>query len=147
MTDCLFCKIISRQIPAEIVYEDDDVLSFLDIKPTTPGHTLVIPKQHSVGLHDAEPAVLEKLIVSTQVVARALLSALDISAFNLIQNNGSVAGQVIPHLHFHLIPRYPTDGLELWRGHDTTSEARQALAVKIKASIAIDRSEEKNLPA
>ncbi len=116
MPDCLFCRIIRKEVPAEIVYEDEATLAFLDIHPTNPGHTLVVPKQHSDGLPDADPTVLGHVIQAVQRVANALMPALGIEGFNIIQNNGSVAGQVIPHLHFHIIPRQAGDGLEHWHG-------------------------------
>jgi diadenosine tetraphosphate (Ap4A) HIT family hydrolase len=100
MPDCLFCRIIRKEVPAEIVYEDEATLAFLDIHPTNPGHTLVVPKQHSDGLPDADPTVLGHVIQAVQRVANALMPALGIEGFNIIQNNGSVAGQVIPYPHF-----------------------------------------------
>jgi len=98
------------------VYEDDDVVAFLDIKPVNPGHTLVVPKKHSLGFHDADPETLKHLILSTQNIARAITAATGTAGFNLEENNGSVAGQVVPHLHFHIVPRRPDDGLKHWPG-------------------------------
>ncbi len=116
MSDCLFCRIVRKEIPAEVVYEDEATLAFLDIRPTAPGHVLVIPKQHSDGLHDANPVVLGAVIRTVQRLARVLMQVFEVEGFNVIQNNGSVAGQVIPHLHFHIIPRQTGDGLEHWHG-------------------------------
>jgi histidine triad (HIT) family protein len=132
MTDCLFCKIIAKQIPSDIVYEDENVFAFLDINPVNPGHALVVPKKHSQDLLDADPQSLQSLIVGTQKVAQAITKALGISGFNFMQNNGAVAGQVVKHLHFHIIPRNPTDGLELWHGKKLAEGESALLAKKIR---------------
>lgn len=116
--NCLFCKIVRGDIPSFRVYEDDAVIAFLDIKPVNPGHVLVVPRTHSQGFHDAAPETLEKLIIATQKVAKAILAATGVPAFNLEQNNGEVAGQVIPHLHIHIIPRVSDDGLKHWPGKE-----------------------------
>lgn len=116
MNDCLFCKIVSAEIPSARVYEDEDVVAFLDIKPVNPGHTLVVPKKHSAAFHDADPATLERLIVAMQKIANAVTNATETQGFNIEQNNGEVAGQVVPHLHFHIIPRTKEDGLKHWPG-------------------------------
>ena len=114
MNDCLFCKIVSGELPSNKIYENDDVVAILDIHPVAPGHTLIIPKKHSAGSHDAEPSVLKHLIVAAQKVARALVKGLPTEAYNITQHNGEAAGQVIPHLHFHVFPRSKADGLESW---------------------------------
>lgn len=114
MTDCLFCKIVKGELPSTKIYENDDVVAILDINPVAPGHTLIIPKKHSEGSHDAEPSVLKHLIVAAQKVARAMLKALPIEAYTLVQNNGKIAGQMVAHLHFHVLPRTENDGLETW---------------------------------
>ncbi len=110
--------------------------AFLDIKPVNPGHTLVVPKKHSAGFHDADPEVLEELIVAMQKIARAVQSGLDATGFNLEQNEGSVAGQVVPHLHFHIIPRRADDGLKHWPGTPYASnEEAMVMAEKIKSAL------------
>lgn len=116
MSDCLFCKIIDKSIPSTGVYEDENVYAFLDIKPVNPGHVLVVPKKHSDGFHDADPEVLKSWIVTTQKIAKAVTAALQTDGFNLELNNGAIAGQVIPHLHLHIVPRRPDDGLKHWPG-------------------------------
>ncbi len=131
--DCLFCKIIRKEIPSTFVYEDENVVAFLDIKPVHPGHVLVVPRQHSDGLQDAEPAVLDAWIRATQKVASAMVEALNLQGFNLEQNNGAVAGQVISHLHLHIVPRYVDDGLKHWPGTPYASqEEGEAVAEKIR---------------
>lgn len=121
--DCLFCKIIAGEIPAHRVYEDDAVIAVLDIKPVNPGHTLVIPRTHSDALHDADPETVASVARATQRVGKALLKAGLGSAFNVMQNNGGDAGQVIHHLHVHVVPRRAGDGFHHWPGTPYASEA------------------------
>jgi len=131
--DCLFCKILNKQIPSTMVYEDDHVYAFLDIKPTNPGHVLVVPKKHSVGFLDADPEMLARLMVAMQKIAQAMMQGLNVEGFNLEQNNGRVAGQIVDHLHFHIIPRDANDGLKHWPGKPYASkEEADEIAEKIK---------------
>jgi len=109
-SDCIFCKIVAGQLPSCKVHEDAETLAFMDMGPIVPGHTLVIPKIHVEALTAAPPAILQKLILVVQNIARAQLSALKADGVNVIQSNGRAAGQVVPHLHFHVIPRFTTDG-------------------------------------
>lgn len=135
MNDCLFCKIIAKEIPSSGVYEDEHVVAFLDIHPVHPGHVLVVPKRHSESLHDAEPETLHRLIEVTQKIARAVLVATGAVGFNLEQNNGSVAGQVIPHLHLHVIPRFENDGLKHWPGGSYAEGEAALLAQRIQTGL------------
>lgn len=137
MSDCLFCKIIAKEIPSTSVYEDADTYAFLDIKPVHPGHVLVVPKIHSRGLQDAQEEVLQHLMLTIRKVARAVTIALKIEGFNIEQNNGSVAGQVVPHLHFHIIPRYPNDGLKHWPGKDFQPEEAEKIAGEIRTAVSV----------
>ena len=133
MSDCLFCKIIAKQIPSTPVYEDEFTYAFLDIKPVNPGHALVVPKKHYSSLLNADAATLERLIVSVQKVAAAIKRGLNVEGFNLEQNDGRVAGQLVDHVHLHVIPRRPDDGLRHWPGTPYASpEEAQAVAEKIK---------------
>jgi histidine triad (HIT) family protein len=108
MTDptCLFCKIIAGQIPAFNVYEDEHTFAFLDIAPFEKGHVLVVPKNHATRLTDLQPEVLFPFIKAVQSVAALLLKKMPCDGFNLLQNNGVCATQVVPHVHFHVIPRW-----------------------------------------
>ncbi len=108
--ECIFCKIVAGEIPSTRVYEDDDILAFMDIGPIIKGHTLVIPKAHSNRVTDTSAEVLQKIIVVVQKVARAQIAGLGADGVNVTQANGSVAGQVVPHIHFHVIPRFEGDG-------------------------------------
>ncbi len=140
MSDCLFCKIIEKSIPSTDVYEDENIYAFLDIKPVNPGHTLVVPKKHSEGLHDADPEVLKNLIVVAQKIAKAIIGALQTNGFNLELNNGAMAGQVIPHLHLHIVPRRPNDGLKHWPG--TSYEIGQDVEIGKAIKKALERTKD-----
>lgn len=103
--NCVFCAIAAGEIPCFKVHEDDLVLAYLDINPFTEGHTLVIPKTHTTGLLDTPPDVLGKIVKRVQKIAARLKTALPCDGFNILQNNGPAAGQTVPHLHFHIVPR------------------------------------------
>ena len=109
---CLFCKIIKGEIPTNKIYEDDKVFAFLDVKPVNPGHTLVIPKKHVANIEEIEEEDLKALIVAVKKIGLRLKEKLPCPAYNIIQNNGPVAGQEIMHLHFHIVPRFEGDGLK-----------------------------------
>jgi histidine triad (HIT) family protein len=109
--DCLFCKMVTGQIPVTKVYEDEVVLSFLDIGPISNGHTLVIPKQHFEKLHECPAEVLGQVFARVGRIAGAVALAMNCDGYNLLCNNGKAAGQLIEHLHFHIIPRNTGDRL------------------------------------
>ena len=104
--DCIFCKIISGQVPSAKVYEDDDIVGFLDLTPNTKGHSLVVPKKHFENIFDADPKSLQKIILAGKAVAIKLKEALDATGINIAINNGKDAGQIVPHFHLHVIPKY-----------------------------------------
>jgi histidine triad (HIT) family protein len=110
--DCIFCKIIAGEIPSYKVYEDDYSLAFLDISPITKGHSLVLPKTHVPKLSSLEDDYLSGLMIALKKMARAVEDALQPEGLNVFINQGEVAGQVVPHLHIHLVPRTTGDGLE-----------------------------------
>ncbi len=112
--ECIFCKIIAGEVTCSKVYEDEDTLAFLDIAPNNFGHTLVIPKSHHEALLETPDEVLSKLMVASKKVARAVMVGTGCKGFNFNQNNYKVAGQLVPHVHFHIIPRLEDDGFEFW---------------------------------
>lgn len=112
--ECIFCKIIAGQVPCDNVYEDADVVAFLDIAPINPGHTLVVARQHYPDLVATPPDVAAALMRALQAIAPGLMAATGAPAFNVGINNGAAAGQLVPHVHFHLIPRPAGDGLASW---------------------------------
>ncbi len=110
---CIFCKIVKGEIPCKKIYEDEQNLSFLDIFPRATGHALVIPKKHCETFDQMELADLQSFIIAVQKVTQLLKQKLDAPAFNIISNNGALSGQEVPHLHFHILPRYATEKLSL----------------------------------
>ncbi len=133
--DCVFCRIIKGEIPAVKIYENEKVVVFLDIHPVNPGHMLIMSKDHYENIIDCPEAVLKEIMVAAKKVSLAVVKALDLKGFNIIQNNGSVAGQVIPHIHWHVIPRLPEDGLKHWDGRGYDDGEAGAVAQKIKQSL------------
>lgn len=109
--DCIFCKIIKGEIPSYTIYEDETVKAFLDINPTSNGHTLLIPKRHFENLYDMEPEVLMQMEIASQKVGKLLKEKLGCQGITRVQNNEY--GQDIKHYHMHLIPRYQGDGIQL----------------------------------
>lgn len=112
--DCIFCKIIKKEIPADFVYENDKSVAFLDIAPVNKGHTLVVPKNHSENMLTATDEELTNIIITVKKVAKAVISAVKADGWNLGVNNGASAGQAVMHAHFHIIPRFNDDGLKHW---------------------------------
>lgn len=104
--NCLFCTIIAGDIPAHKVYEDEQVLAFLDIYPKTKGHTLVIPKRHAENVYDIPVEDLNQVIFVAQHIAKGMKTSLDTSGVNMFQSSGALAQQEIMHYHMHVIPRY-----------------------------------------
>ena len=104
MSECIFCKIVNGSLPSNKVYETKTVLAFLDIDPLARGHTLLIPKQHVERMHEIPEDVLSDILP----IAKKIALALGIQDYNLLQNNGSIAHQVIKHVHFHIIPKPDT---------------------------------------
>lgn len=135
MNDCVFCKIIKGEIPAAKVYEDNETLAFLDIHPVNPGHTLVIPKAHFESFLHADQKVVQNLATAVQKVSKAIVQALGSEGFNLGLNNGSAAGQVVPHVHFHVMPRKVDDGYQLWKGREYGPGQMEEVARKIREAV------------
>jgi histidine triad (HIT) family protein len=110
MDDCLFCKIIAKTIPAQVVYEDDHAVAFLDIVPRAPGHTMVIPKVHAPNFLELPDAEVGPLFEAVKRVAELLVRKLGPDGVTMGVNQGRASGQEVDHLHIHLIPRWHGDG-------------------------------------
>jgi len=108
--DCIFCKIANKEIPATVLYDDDDVLVFMDIGPIIKGHALVISKQHYDPVTETPDEILAKLHLIAKRIAQAQVNGLGADGVNIIQNNGKASGQEVPHIHVHVIPRFDDDG-------------------------------------
>lgn len=116
MADCIFCKIMAGEIPSARVYEDDAKVAFMDIGPVQPGHVLLIPKAHYELLTDVPAEVAADLFGVLPRLARAVVKAARADGFNVFQTNGACSGQVVPHVHIHIIPRHEKDGYSFhWR--------------------------------
>ena len=131
--DCIFCKIAAGEIPSATVYEDDDFRAILDLGPAAKGHTLVIPKSHSGNLLSVEPDTAAKALKVISKTANAIKEALGCDGINVVQNNGEAAGQTVMHLHFHIIPRYKNDSVNIgWQPMKPSNEELAATAALIK---------------
>ncbi len=109
MEETIFAKIIRHEIPADIVYEDNDVIAFLDIRPNQPGHTLVIPKTYARNIFDINEDEWTKLTQAVKKIAPAVKEAMHADGVNISMNNEPAAGQIVLHAHIHIIPRFSKD--------------------------------------
>jgi histidine triad (HIT) family protein len=137
--DCVFCRIVAGEIPSTRVYEDAEILAFMDIGPLVKGHTLVIPKAHWDPITDIPLPLLQKVIAVVQKVAQAQKASLRADGINVTQANGRTAGQIVPHLHFHVIPRFATDGYHFnWlpKKYDNVEEMEE-MGARIKAAMEV----------
>jgi len=128
---CIFCKIIAGEIPSYKVYEDKHTLAFLDIGPVNPGHTLVVPKKHFANIEEADEETLCRVMKTVKKVGLSLKKNLGAVGYNILEANDPEAGQSVPHLHFHLIPRLPGDGLTFWPQKKYATGEAEAVLKKI----------------
>jgi histidine triad (HIT) family protein len=133
---CIFCQIIAREIPAEILFENNCAIAILDVNPIHYGHTLVIPKNHHRDFLDVPENELAAIMHAVHVVSSALVKSFGLEGFNFFSNNGAVAGQSVFHFHIHVTPRYANDNirfvlkLKRYEGDDM-----KGVAEKIRGSI------------
>ena len=133
MSDCIFCKIIAGEIPSATIYEDDEFQVILDRFPSGEGHTLILPKQHVANIFEIEPALAGRAFALAARLARAMKEVLGFTDMNILQNNGTIAGQTVFHFHIHLIPRREGDGIHVaW----TPTEPTDAQIAEIQARLA-----------
>ncbi|MBI2584198.1 MAG: HIT family protein [Candidatus Aenigmarchaeota archaeon] len=138
MDECIFCQIASGKMESFKVYEDDDSFAFLDIHPAAPGHTLVVPKKHTADIFDIDEISLRRLAGSLRHIASKIKNAIG-SDIMIMQNNGRAAGQIVDHIHFHVIPRTEGDGIGLMRGMaELTKEQMEEIQNKIKEASSDD---------
>jgi len=114
MSNCIFCKVINNELPKTIVYEDDIVLAIVPIEITSQGHTLLIPKKHSENILDVDEKILTHFTHILKKLSIKLIKDNKATGINILNANGKDAQQSVMHLHFHLVPRYPNDGLDMW---------------------------------
>jgi len=132
MTECIFCKVVSNEIPSIKIYEDTSYLAILDIHPVNHGHVLVLPKEHYRTLLETPAETVAGLAKLAQKISLAVLKATGAPAFNAVINNGTEAGQVIFHTHFHIIPRFADDGLKSWEHKDYGSGEMESIGDEIR---------------
>jgi len=118
MENCVFCKIVNKEIPCYKIYEDELTLAFLDINPIVAGHVLIVPKKHFENIFDIEEDYLKAIIEASKKISLKIKETLKIEGINLYQANGPIAGQTIFHFHLHLLPRTEGDGIDFikWMG-------------------------------
>ncbi|MBU2109701.1 HIT family protein [Patescibacteria group bacterium] len=132
MNDCIFCKIAKGEIPADKVYEDKNCLAFLDITPINPGHVLLIPKEHYENLYDLPDEELKNLAPIIKKLAVAIKKGVNAEGINIGMNNERPAGQLVPHAHFHIMPRFSNDNLRHWPGKPYQEDESKQVAEQIK---------------
>ncbi|MFA5755435.1 MAG: HIT family protein [Candidatus Paceibacterota bacterium] len=131
MEDCIFCKIVKGEIPSYKIYEDDLVFAFLDINPTSLGHTLIVPKKHNKDIFDIEEEYLKRIILVSKKIAQRMKEVIDCDGVNIFNNSGSSAGQIIFHCHFHVIPRKTGDNVD-FKSIKVSNEELEEIASKLK---------------
>ena len=117
MQDCIFCKIIDGTVPSDSVYEDEHTYAFLDIHPINRGHTLVIPRVHHTNVYDTPPKTFQHVMKTVHMLAPKIKQAIGAGGINIGINNDKPAGQLVFHLHVHIIPRFEGDGHAQWHGN------------------------------
>ena len=130
--NCIFCKLSNHVFPTNQIYEDDDFTVILDAGPATKGHALILPKEHYANLYELPEDLTAKAFVLAKKMASMLTERLHCEGFNIVQNNGELAGQTVFHFHIHLIPRYASDGQKIgWIPVKPTDEELAALRDEI----------------
>lgn len=138
-SECVFCKIINKELPATRLYEDSEAISFLDINPVNLGHTLVVPKRHYELLFDISGDELGRIMRILPAIARAVETATKADGLNIFQTNRPCAGQTVPHLHFHIIPRHINDGFSFgWRQKKYHGDGMERMQADILSALNIE---------
>jgi histidine triad (HIT) family protein len=136
MSDCVFCRIVARQIPATVVHEDEHTLAFMDLGHVNPGHVLVAVKKHAENLYALDDAQAGAVLRAAARVARAIRGAFNPAGLSVYQANGKAAGQTVFHYHVHLVPRHDNDGMELtWPVKNPPRDQLEEYAAKIRSSL------------
>ena len=134
--DCIFCKIANGEIPSTTIYENSEFRVFFDIAPASKGHCLIVPKQHYNDVFDMDVETGGRLFGLATAIARSLKKELNCEGMNIVQNNGTIAGQTVFHFHLHLIPRYAGDQVNIgWQPGEANVEELQTLAKAVRKNI------------
>lgn len=133
MENCIFCKIANGEIPAATLHEDEDFRVILDLGPASKGHALILPKKHAANIYEISEENLSKAIILAKKMAGKMTDALGCDGFNIVQNNGTAAGQTVFHFHMHLIPRYEGDQVRLgWVPGKLDDATRDEILKKVR---------------
>lgn len=136
MDNCIFCKILKNEIPSSTVYEDGKFRAIMDIAPVNKGHVILLAKEHTANLLEADDELLSTALPAVKKVANAVKKTVGCDGINILQNNGEAAGQTVFHLHIHVIPRNKKDGVELPPPKDNYADGEAAkLAKKIAENL------------
>ena len=132
--DCIFCKLANGVFPTNFIYEDEDFKVILDANPATKGHSLILPKKHFKNILDADEEILKKIFPLAKKLSNKLIEVLKCDGVNVLQNNNKAAGQVVFHLHVHLIPRYKDEKEHLisWKPNKFSDEEMKNIAESLK---------------
>ena len=130
--NCIFCKIAAGDIPSVTLYEDEDFRVIMDISPASKGHALILPKDHYANLYELDDALASKALVLAKKMTTKLKDIVKCDGYNVLQNNGAVAGQTVFHFHMHLIPRYEGDNVQIsWETGTLTDEVKELVLSNI----------------
>ena len=131
-TNCIFCRIANGEIPSKTLYEDDKFRVILDLGPASKGHALILPKEHYADLYELPEETAGEVMKLAKKMAEQMTQRLGCEGFNLVQNNGELAGQTVFHFHMHLIPRYRDDGQKIgWKPQEATQEELETIRAQI----------------
>ncbi|MBQ4559204.1 MAG: HIT family protein [Tyzzerella sp.] len=131
--NCIFCKIAAGEIPSATIYEDDDFRVILDIEPASKGHALILPKEHYANLYELPEELASKVLIVAKKVITSMTEIVGCDGYNVLQNNGEVAGQTVFHFHMHLIPRYKDDDVTIgWKPGKLTDVLKEQILSKMK---------------
>lgn len=131
-TNCIFCRIANGEIPSKTLYEDDKFRVILDLGPASKGHALILPKEHYADLYELPEETAGEVMKLAKKMTAQMTQRLGCEGFNLVQNNGELAGQTVFHFHMHLIPRYRDDGQKIgWRPQEATQEELETIRAQI----------------
>lgn len=134
--NCIFCKLANKDIPTNIIYEDEKFTVIMDASPATKGHALILPKNHAANIYELPDEDAADIFVLAKKLATKMTEILHCDGFNIVQNNGEVAGQTVFHFHMHLIPRYLNDGNGdklTWNHADLSADEIAEIAAKLRA--------------
>lgn len=138
--NCPFCRMVRHELNAVVVYEDDEILAIMDLYPATPGHVLVLPKQHIEDIYSMREDLASRIMVAATKIAKVIKQQLSPDGLNLIQSNELAAGQTIRHFHLHIVPRYSGDSVLLKFGHGSAPakvDELEKVAFLVKSALTI----------